>query len=72
DLKKIRAVRISLTGINAVAGGLIAAAAVILMIASGFTWDNLLVTAAAAVLLAFTRIPAPIIVLTALAAGFFG
>lgn len=72
DLKRIRAVRISLIGINAVAGGLIAAAAVILMIASGFTWDNLLVTAAAVVLLGFTRIPAPLIVLTALAAGFIG
>jgi chromate transporter len=72
DLKKIRAIRLSLTGINAVAGGLIAIAAVVLMIASGFTWGNLLVTAAAAVLLAFTRVPAPLIVLAALGAGFIG
>lgn len=72
DLKKIRAIRISLAGINAVAGGLIAIAAVILMIASGFTWDNLLVTAVAAVLLAFTKVPAPLIVLAALGAGFIG
>ncbi len=70
DLKKIRAIRISLIGINAVAGGLIGIAAVILMIASGFTWDNLLVTSIAAALLAFTKIPAPLIVLTALGAGF--
>jgi chromate transporter len=72
DLKKIHAIHISLAGINAVAGGLIAAAAVILMLASGFSWDNLLVTAVAAALLAFTRIPAPLIVLTALGAGFIG
>jgi chromate transporter len=72
DLKKIRALRISLTGINAVAGGLIAVAAVILMISSGFTWDNLLVTAIAALLLAFTKVPAPLIVVAALAAGFIG
>ena len=72
DLKKIRAIRISLTGINAVAGGLIAIAAVILMIASGFTWDNLVVTAVAAALLAYTKVPAPLIVLTALGVGFIG
>jgi chromate transporter len=72
DLKKIRAIRISLTGINAVAGGLIAVAALILMIASGFSWANLLVTAAAAGLLAFTKIPAPLIVLASLAVGFIG
>ncbi len=52
------------------AGGLIAIAAVILMIASGFTWDNLLVTAVAALLLAFTKVPAPLLVVTALGAGF--
>lgn len=72
DLKKIRAIRISLTGINAVAGGLIAIAAVILMLASGFSAANMIVTTLAAVLLAFTRIPAPIIVLGSLAAGFVG
>jgi chromate transporter len=70
DLKQIRAVRISLTGINAVAGGLITIAAVILMLASGFSVDNLIVTALAAGLLAFTKIPAPLIVVGALIAGF--
>ena len=70
DLKKIRAIRISLTGINAVAGGLIAIAAAILMLASGFSIANMIVTTLAAGLLAFTRIPAPLIVLGSLAAGF--
>ena len=70
DLKQIRAVRISLKGINAVAGGLIAIAAVILMQASGFSLENVVVTAAAAALLGFTKIPAPLIVAAALIAGF--
>ena len=69
DLKKIRAVRISLTGINAVAGGLIAIAAVMLTLASGLSVENLIVTALAAVLLAFTKVPAPLIVAGALTAG---
>jgi chromate transporter len=69
DLKKIRAIKISLKGINAVAGGLIAIAAVILMTSSGFSWDNLAVTAIAALLLGFTKVPAPLIVLAALGAG---
>ncbi|MFP4432250.1 MAG: chromate efflux transporter [Spirochaetaceae bacterium] len=69
DLKQIRAIRISLKGINAVAGGLIAVAAVILTQAAGFAPENLIATAAAAGLLAFTKIPAPLIVAAALAAG---
>lgn len=70
DLKQIRAVRLSLRGINAVAGGLIAIAAVILMQASGLELDKLLVTVATVVLLATRKVPAPVIVAAALAAGF--
>ena len=70
ELKKIKAVRISLRGVNAVAGGLIAIAAVILMQASGFQPDNLAVTAAAIVLLVSRKVPAPLIVAAALLAGF--
>jgi chromate transporter len=70
NLKQVRAVRISLRGINAVAAGLIAIAAVILMQASGFGLDNLAVTAATVALLASRRIPAPAIVAAALVAGF--
>lgn len=69
DLKQIRAVRISLKGVNAVAGGLIAVAAVILTQAGGFAPENLIATAAAAGLLGFTKIPAPLIVVAAIAAG---
>lgn len=70
DLKQIRAVRVSLRGINAVAGGLIAIAAVILMQATGFRLDNLAVTVLTVFLLASRRLPAPFIVAAALAAGF--
>ncbi|TVQ19567.1 MAG: chromate efflux transporter [Spirochaetaceae bacterium] len=69
DLKKIRAIRIALRGINAVAGGLIAIAAVVLFTATELRIDNLIVTAAAAALLGFTKIPAPLIVAASLALG---
>ncbi len=70
DLKQIRAVRIALRGINAVAGGLIAIAAVILMQASGFEPINLVVTALTVALLGSRKVPPPLIVVLALGAGF--
>lgn len=69
-LKEIRAIRISLKGINAVATGLIAAAGIILLQAGKFRPDNLAVTAVAALLLFSRKVPAPLIVVAALAAGF--
>jgi chromate transporter len=69
SVKQIRAVKISLKGINAVAGGMIAIAALILMQASGFTWSNLLVAAVTVALLASRKVPAPLIVVVALLAG---
>lgn len=69
SVKQIRAVKISLKGINAVAGGMIAVAALILMQASGFTWSNLLVAAVTVALLASRKVPAPLIVVIALLAG---
>ena len=44
--------------------------AVVLMIKSGLTWDNLLVMAVTAALLFTKWIPAPVIVLLVLVAGF--
>ncbi len=70
DLKQIRAIRLSLRGINAVAGGLIAVAAVTLMQASGVQADTLAVMALSVGLLATKRVPAPLIVAAALALGF--
>lgn len=71
QLKAIPAIRIALRGINAVAGGLIAIAAVILMQASGLNAANLAVMAISTILL-LRKLPAPLIVLGALAAGFVG
>lgn len=70
NLKRIKAIKISLKGINAVAGGLIAVAAVTLMQKSGFSLDNLLVTGVTIVLLFSKKVPAPLIVVFALALGF--
>ena len=70
DLKKNRGFKISLRGVNAVAGGLISIAAVILFQATGFHVDTIIVTAVTAALLGFTRIPAPLIVAASIAAGF--
>ena len=69
NLKQIKGIKISLKGITAVAGGLIAVAAVILMQKSGFAFNNLLVLAATVALLLTKKIPAPFIVLAVLAAG---
>ncbi|MCK9252080.1 MAG: chromate efflux transporter [Clostridiales bacterium] len=70
NLKQIRGIKISLKGITAVAGGLIAVAAIILMQKSGFTLENILVTLATVLLLLTRKIPAPLIVAAAIAAGF--
>lgn len=69
-LKQIPAIRIALRGIGAVAGGLIAIAAVILAQASGFEIANVVATALTVVVLASRKIPAPLIVAAALTAGF--
>lgn len=70
NLKKIKGIKVSLKGINAVAGGLITIAAVILMQKSGFVLDNIVVTLLTIMLLLTKKIPAPFIVLLALIAGF--
>jgi len=69
SFKKIRAIRISLKGINAVAGGMIAVAALILMQSSGFGYANLLMTSVTLALLASKKVSAPVIVFMALVAG---
>lgn len=70
NLKRIRGIKVSLSGITAVAGGLIIAAAIILMQKSGFVVDNLLVMLITVILLFTKKIPAPLIVIAVLAAGF--
>ncbi|SMP72165.1 chromate efflux transporter [Anoxynatronum buryatiense] len=70
NIKNIRGIKVSLKGVTAVAGGLIAVAAVVLMQRSGFVLDNLVVTALTTVLLFSKKVPAPLIVVLVLAAGF--
>ena len=70
EVRKIRAIRIALRGINAVAGGMIAVAAVILLQATGFELQYLVMTGITLLILATRKIPAPVVVVIALAAGF--
>ena len=69
QLKQIRAIKISLKGITAVAGGLIAAAALVLFVKNGFSLDVLIATFATTALLFVRKIPAPLIVALMLIAG---
>ena len=70
NLKKIKGIKISLTGITAVAGGLITTAAIVLMRSNGFLLENFIVLALTVLLLLTKKVPAPIIVLLALVFGF--
>ena len=69
-VKQIKGIKVSLKGVTAVAGGLITVAAIILMQRSGFVLDNILVMLVTVSLLFIKRIPAPVIVVVVLAAGF--
>ena len=70
DIKKIKAIKISLRGINAIAGGMITAAAVLLMQNSGMQIDNIIVMLLTTVILFSKKVPAPLIVVIVLIAGF--
>lgn len=69
NMKKIKGIKVSLKGINAVAGGLISVSAIILMQKSGLTLMNLIVTAITVVLLGTKKIPAPLIVVLTILLG---
>lgn len=69
-LKLIKGFRVALKGVAAVAGGLIAVAAVILSQQNGLAWDNLLITFLTLILLYTKKIPVPLIVGAVLLAGF--
>lgn len=70
NLKKIKGIKVSLKGITAVAGGLITVAAIVLMQKNGFIIDNIIVTLVTIILLLTKKIPAPLIVILVMAAGF--
>lgn len=69
ELKRIKAVKVSLKGINAVAGGLITTAAILLLQKIGITAEHIVVVGLTIVVLATKKIPAPLIVLAVLVAG---
>jgi len=70
NLKRIKGIKVSLKGIIAVAGGLITTSAVILMQKSGFVIDNVIVMLVTVLLLSTKKLPAPLIVIFAIVAGF--
>ncbi|MGO1468444.1 MAG: chromate efflux transporter [Tissierella sp.] len=70
NLKSIKGIKISLKGINAVAGGLIAASAFSLMQKNGFAIDNILIVIFTSLLLFTKKLPAPVIVVIVLVIGF--
>jgi chromate transporter len=69
-LRSVPAIKIAIAGVNAVAGGMLASAVVILFLATGVSWLTAAVAGITALILGFTKIPAPFTVIIALAAGF--
>jgi len=70
ELKKYRVVRASLEGISAVSSGMVVAAAILLYHPIENTPLNFGIVAATFCLLLFTRIPAPVLILSGLGLGF--
>ncbi|WP_431295290.1 chromate transporter [Pedobacter sp. P26] len=70
DLKKISRIRHSLSGINAVSVGFIIAAFVLLLIPMGFNWVFLGIMIATFLLLNFTKVSPPVIVLAGILIGY--
>jgi len=70
DLKKISRIRYSLSGINAVSVGFIIAAFILLLIPMGFNWLFLGIMVATFLLLNFTKVSPPVIVLAGILFGY--
>ena len=69
SLKKYRYVRASLEGISAASSGMVAAAAVLMFEPLEQSWDIYLAIVGTILLLRFTRIPTPVLILVGLLAG---
>ncbi|MER2997322.1 chromate efflux transporter [Pontibacter populi] len=70
ELKKYRVVRASLEGISAVSSGMVVAAAIMLYHPIDNTLLNFGIVVATFALLMFTKIPAPVLIVTGLLLGF--
>lgn len=69
-LKKYRIVKASLEGINAASSGMVVAAAVLMFLPLEPNVQNVAVTVGTFAVLVFTKLPAPVIILAGLGAGF--
>src|SRR6185437_12997798 len=69
DLKKITRIKNSLSGINAVAVGFMATALILLIRPFGLDWLSYLIMAVTFLLLYFTRIKTPVIIVAGIALG---
>jgi chromate transporter len=69
DLKKITRIRNSLSGINAVAVGFMATALILLIRPFGLDWMSYLIMIAAFLLLYFTKIKTPVIIIIGIVLG---
>jgi chromate transporter len=69
-IKNYKYIYRSLAGVNAAATGLVFGAAINIYFALNFAWANIFIVIAAFGLLLLTKIPPPVLVLIALAAGF--
>lgn len=72
NLKKVKAVNVALEGISSVAGGLIAASALVLMQRNGFSLANIGIVIFTSLLLFTKKLPAPVIVLIVILIGLVG
>ena len=70
SLKKYRYIKASLEGVNAASSGMVAAAAILLFQPLPSTLEIYIITFATFCLLAFTKIPTPVLILIGLVAGF--
>lgn len=71
DLKKIRGIKVSLSGITAAAGGLLASAGLDLLSKTEITFENIFILVITMILLKTKKVPAPLIVLGVLVFGYF-
>lgn len=69
ELKSVKSIKVSLSGINAVAGGMITSAALIILRNAGMSVSNTIVLILTIIILATKKIPAPLVVLGVVIAG---
>lgn len=70
DLKKVKGIKISLRGINAAAGGLITASALIFLKNNGLFFDNIIISILTALILHTKVLPPPLVVVLTIVTGF--